>query len=109
MEESIALWVREGLDGFDYVLALPDGDRVSGVRVFSAFNAKLGARRGKVVTGEQAEALVRLYSLYAFADKLIVGSLDLPPGRKLRNLLGSGVATEAQLIEDVILGVMRNG
>jgi hypothetical protein len=36
--------------------------------------------------------------------EIIIGSLDFPPGRKLRNLLYSGVATAAELINDVILG-----
>ncbi|MDR2089459.1 MAG: hypothetical protein LBP73_08900 [Clostridiales Family XIII bacterium] len=49
---------------------------------------------------------MELYSLYAFTDKLIVGSFDLPHGRKLRNLLDAGLATEEELINDVILGAM---
>jgi hypothetical protein len=38
--------------------------------------------------------MLLIYSLYAFTDKLIIGSFDLPHGRKLRNFLDSGIATE---------------
>jgi len=75
-------------------------------KMCAAFNAKLGDRRGMVIEGRQAERLLDLYSLYAFTDKLIIGSFDLPRGRKLRNLLDSGTATEDELINDVILGAM---
>ncbi|MDR3165269.1 MAG: hypothetical protein LBU13_06795 [Synergistaceae bacterium] len=47
-----------------------------------------------------------MYSLYEFSDKVIIGSFDEPHGRKLRNLLDSGIATEETLIDDVILGAM---
>ncbi|MDR1132649.1 MAG: hypothetical protein LBL05_00715 [Synergistaceae bacterium] len=75
-------------------------------RIRAAFEVKLGERRGTVVEGRDAEDLFALYSLYAFTDKLVIGSFDLPHGRKLRNLLDSGVATEETLINDVILGAM---
>jgi hypothetical protein len=94
------------IENFDYVLVLPDGDSRVNNYIRSAFGAKLGNRCGVVVEGQEAEDLLALYSLYAFTDKLIIGSLDLPPGRRLRNLLQSGIATEEELIDDVILGAM---
>lgn len=91
----------------DYLLVLPQGSRRFHSLVRAAFTARLGIRRGVIAEGEQAEELLELYSLYAFTDRLIVGSLDRPHGRKLRNLLDSGIATEEELINDVILGVME--
>ena len=89
-----------------YILALPDYDELFNRRILISFNAKLAGRAGIVVETKTARELIQLYSLYSFSDKLIIGSLDLPYGRKLRNLLESGIATEDELINDVILGSM---
>ena len=59
-----------------------------------------------MIEGEAAEGLVRLYELYEFSSKIIIGSFDAPYGRKLRNLLDSGIADEDVLIDDVILEVL---
>ena len=63
-------------------------------------------RKWMILEGKDAQEILALYSLYAFTDKLIIGSFDLPHGRKLRNLLDSGVATEDELINDVILEML---
>jgi hypothetical protein len=99
-------WLANGLDGCDFALLLPPDDTALNARIRAAFEAKLGGRRGAVIEGREAEELLALYSLYAFTNKLIIGSFDLPHGRKLRNLLDSGIATEETLINDVILGAM---
>jgi hypothetical protein len=93
------------LSNNDFMLILPANDALD-VRIRAAFEAKLSERHGAVIEGQEAEDLLAQYSLYAFTDKLIIGSFDLPHGRKLRNLLESGIATEEQLIDDVILGAM---
>jgi hypothetical protein len=74
--------------------------------IHSSFIHKLGNRNGVVIQGEEALQILSLYSLYEFSDKVIIGSFDEPHGRKLRNLLDSGIATEETLIDDVILGAM---
>jgi hypothetical protein len=99
-------WLSDFLESFVFILILPNLESGPNSRIRAAFEAKLGARRGIVLEGAQAEQLLNLYSLYAFTDKLIIGSFDLPPGRRLRNLLQSGVATEEELIQDIILGAM---
>ena len=101
--------VLEAVDfeSLDYLLLLPHDDKRFNGLVRPAFDLKIGSRRGAVVEGGQALEVIALYSLYAFTDKLIIGSFDLPYGRKLRNLLESGVATEYELISDVILGAMK--
>ena len=100
-------WLENGIDSNDFVLLLPQGgdDRLN-AKLRTAFDAKLGKRRGMVIDEAQAESLLALYSLYAFTGKLIIGSFDLPYGRKLRNLLDSEIATEDELINDVILVAM---
>ena len=90
---------------YDYILILPFEDTIN-EKLHSAFTVKLGNRKGIIIEGEHARDLLVLYSLYAFTDKLIVGSFDLPHGSKLRNLLDSGIATEDELINGVILGAM---
>ena len=99
-----AIWEASDFDSTEYVLLLPHDDSRLNALLRSAFAAKLGGRRGAVVDDDRVVPLLELYSLYAFSSKLIVGSFDLPHGRKLRNLLDSGVATEEELINDVILG-----
>jgi len=105
-QKITACWTDNNLDGVDYVLLLPQDDVRLNTLLRSAFAAKLGKRRGVVVEGRQADELLKLYSIYAFTDRLIIGSFDLPWGRKLRNLLDCGVATEETLIDDVILAAL---
>lgn len=100
------IWLSRQLDQYDYILLLPDNDKDFSARIRAAFTARLGSMRGLALDGYEVNALLRLYSLYSFTGKLIIGSFDLPTGRKLRNLLESGVATEDELIHDVILGIM---
>lgn len=103
---DIALMWRERLAALDYVLLLVQDDEQFNHTLCAAFKSKLGTRRGMIVGGEEGKELLDLYSLYAFTDKMIVGSFDLPFGRKLRNLLDCGIASEEELINDVLLGVM---
>jgi len=90
----------------DFILLLFDIDDNLYETINSAFESKLCSRKGIIIVGEQASQLLSLYSLYDFSDKIIIGSFDLPNGRKLRNLIESGIATEEELINDVILGAM---
>ncbi len=99
---DIAKRLEAVLPHTDFVLCLPEDNPA----IEAAFSARLNGRRGLVIRGDEARQMLALYSLYAFSDKVIIGSLDEPYGRKLRNLLLSGVASEAELIEDVILGGM---
>jgi hypothetical protein len=98
-------WLNNEFDNASFILVFPATDALNS-RIRAAFETKLGERRGTVVEGRNVEDLLALYSLYAFTDKLIIGSFDLPHGRKLRNLLDCGIAMEEELINDVILGAM---
>jgi len=104
--DSVSEHLSNIVNIFDFILLLLHSDTSLHKKIYSAFTAKLNGRTGLAVTGAQADQLLNVYSLYAFTDKLIVGSFDLPHGRKLRNLLDCGIATEEQLIHDVILGAM---
>jgi len=55
------------------------------------------------ISKEIAEGLITLYSMYEFTNRLVIASFDLPHGRKLQNLLDCRVATQEELIRDVIL------
>ncbi len=92
-------WLANSLYEYDFVLLLPRTDE----KIKAAFTAKLNGRSGCVVTGEEAERLVLLYSLYEFSGNIIVGSFDEPYGRKLRNI----PADEKIIIDKVILGGMN--
>ncbi len=50
------------------------------------------------VSETEADNLLFLYSMYEFSGKLVIGSLDLPWGRKARNLLNGGIALGPDLI-----------
>jgi hypothetical protein len=99
-------WHSHNLDSFSFILLLLGKDKEMNVRIRAAFYKKLSRRTGIAIEGAEVNNLFSIYSLYAFTDKLIIGSFDLPHGRKLRNLLDSGIATEDELINDVILGAM---
>ena len=103
-DRAIAYWRENDLDIYDYILLLPGTDAVLNELIRAAFEAKLGVYIGHVIESDSARLISSLYSLYEFTDKLIIGSFDLPHGRKLRNLLISGSSTEEELINDVILG-----
>jgi len=101
-----AYWHDTDLDKFDYILLLPRNDEVLNNRIREAFEEKLGGSTGVIICNEAAQQLNALYSLYRFSEKIIIGSFIEPHGRKLRNLLDAGIATEYELIKDVILGGM---
>jgi hypothetical protein len=105
-EQAVKLWRDNVKSDIDFALLLPQNDEHRNALFRTVFNSKLGDRCGIIFEGEQAIELLTLYSLYAFTDKLIIGSFDLPQGRKLFNLLDSGIATAEELINDVILGAM---
>ena len=109
IEKALLFWRLNALSSYDFVLLLPHDDVRLNAIMRTAFNAKLHHKLGFVVESRQASSLLALYSLYAFTDKIIVGSFDLPFGRKLRNLLDCGIASEEELINDVILGCMNEG
>jgi hypothetical protein len=106
LDSARSIWASEGIDSADFVLLLPHAEAPLNAKLRSVFASKLGNRRGTVLEGQKANEVLALFSLYAFTDKLIVGSFDLPHGRKLRNLLDCGAATEDELINDTILGAM---
>ena len=101
---AIDFWQKSQLDLFDYVLLLPPQDECLKEIMVELFNFKLGNRRGIMIEGELAQALIELYSLYAFTDKVIIGSFSEPTGRKLHNLLNVDMSITKGLINDVILG-----
>ena len=105
IKKALDVWHGNSFDELDYVLLLPHNDERLNAIMRAAFNVWLHHKLGAVVEGRQASSLLALYSLYAFTDKVIVGSFDLPHGRKLRNLLDCGIASEEELINDVILGM----
>ena len=107
IEKAREYWFAHSLDNYDYILLLPDEDESLNLQIREEYETRLGHAIGTVIEGYNARLLTMLYSLYAFTDKLIIGSFDLPHGRKLRNLLESGVATEAELISEVILGTIN--
>ena len=120
-------WLENGLDGYDYILLLPHKDERLNAAICGVFAGKLISSadilaRAKIlvlsaekleestlykaqnITVQEAESLLYLYGLYEFTDKLIIGSLELPYGRKANNLLDCGVASKEELIEAVIFG-----
>ncbi len=126
-EKARKYWFENLLDEYDYILLLPENDERMNKIMCGAFERKLkviiDANRDRIpkavvlsralpetsmycaavtVSEEIAEGLLSLYCMFEFTDKLIIGSFDLPYGRKLRNLLNSGITSETELINSVI-------
>jgi len=106
LDVSLEILKEIDIDGYDFILLIPNESTELTDKLRTAFSEKLNGRKGLIIDDENTESWLMLYSLYAFTDKLIIGSLDLPNGRKLRNLLECGIATYDELINDVILGAM---
>lgn len=106
LEKARTIWEENSLNNVDYVLLLPHQDNHLNDLISATFKAKLGTRSGIIFENEQALTLLELYSVYAFTDKLIIGSFSEPYGRKLFNLVDCGIATADTLINDVILGAL---
>ena len=124
-------WIKNKLDKYDYVLLLPEKNFVFSSKVLKAFAYKLDnlvdmGRSVKavvlsfenipinnlfeqiIITEVEAYAIISLYSMYKFTGKLIIGSFELPHGRKLKNLIDCGIATEEDLVSEVILGGLND-
>ena len=114
-------WLERRLDDYDVILLLPHRDADLNGLMLQGLQTRLersGTMRTVVlavdsveqnpryivemISDDMAECIVTLYSMYAFTDRLIVGSFTLPPGRKLQNLLDSGVATASALADTVV-------
>ena len=125
-------WIENRLETYDLVLLLPQNDHFRNEIMMGTLERKLEAlvatgegrplkaavlsvgspSGGKYFTGrriseEVAASLVTLYSMYEFTDRLIIGSFDLPHGRKLKNLLGCGIASGSELADAVIFSDIR--
>ena len=90
----------------DFILLLPENDEEFNRELRQLFSEKLGGRKGLIVERADALAMIKMYSLYAFTNKLIIGSFRIPHGRKLYHLLETGIATREALLNDVLLGSM---
>ncbi len=82
--------------GTEYILLLPEMNENLNYICKCAFQEllKFNDSTGKIlsvsdgtISETDAEALISLYSLYCFTDRLIIGSLDRPYGRRINNLL----------------------
>ena len=102
IEYAVQYWMKNNLYDFDFVLLMLSDNTI----LQSMFTSKLHNRKGTIIHGEEAKLLLCLYSFYEFSNNLIIGSLALPFGRKLYNLIDCGIATEEEIINDVILGAM---
>lgn len=102
IKAAVEYWKEKKLDRYEFVLLMVTENRM----LRSMFIQKLRNRKGIIIEGKEAQLLLELYALYEFSGKIIVGSLEKPCGRKLQNLLYCGIASEEELINDVILGAM---
>ena len=125
-ESGRRFWLEALLDDYDYVFMLPHTDNGLNGRFLSALEQKLsksGSNPKLIILGldarddcdfyvykqiniEVVENILALFDLYRFTDKLIIGSFVEPFGRKLRNLLKTGVVSEDDLI-DIILAAIN--
>ena len=124
-ETGRKFWLDSSLDKYDYVLLLPHDDYNLNIHILQKLDSKLSTMPASpyiailsrmeiknepnyefiIVSNEMIECIISLFNLYKFTNKLIIGSFDLPYGRKLRNLLDAGLSTEGELI-DIILSAI---
>jgi hypothetical protein len=122
--EARDYWLNNHLDEYDYILLFPQNDeRLKSVLcdnfkamllyggtgeapkkalvLFTGAPLKNGTYESRAISSETADDILCLYSMYEFTDKLIVGSFELPYGRKLFNFLNCGIASENELADAV--------
>ena len=127
-DEARMFWADNELDDYDYVLLLPHNDERLNTVMYNTLLKRLKTnsdchaeskavvltvgrfRKSEYYTSiaidsKTAENILKLYCMYQFTDKLIIGSFELPYGRKLENLLDCHVASEAELTKSVIFGI----
>ena len=107
------------LNSYDRILLLPEHDRQWNSRLSILFQGRMEEEklRGKILTiaplllddaeiipMEMMQEILHLYQLYEFTDKIIIGSLHQPFGRKWGNLLKTGCMTEMELVR-AMLGI----
>ncbi|MDR1638247.1 MAG: hypothetical protein LBT59_01005 [Clostridiales bacterium] len=114
------LWLEKCLDTYSLVVldcGIPEFERLCGraeekaranpnewIAIVSPRLPALNSCVGIEASDDEIDKILGLYSLYDFTPRLAVASLDRPAGRKLGNLLDSGVAALDELI-DTILGM----
>jgi hypothetical protein len=120
-------WNENDLDMYNNIILLPHEEEDLNVKLIEHIEAKLKKNGGasaiteklivlsvadfhmqssinkRIISKQISEGILELYSMYEFTGKLIIGSFDLPSGRKLRNLLACSIASEEFLIDKVIL------
>lgn len=126
-EKARTYWQENSLSEYDSILLLPSTDERLNEIMLSAFEAKLRRIHGPSgrdflkaavlsvnpskesgcltfiqITKEIAQNILQLYCMYEYSNKMMIGSFDLPYGRKLSNLMKSGISTELELV-DIIL------
>lgn len=124
-EKGSCFWIKNSLYQFDYILFLPHNDTRLNLLLCDAFEKKLGEESVigsdqkalvlsveqireselyiyRIITGDLADSILTLYGMYKFTDKLIIGSLELPYGRKIRNLLTCDIDSEKDLLDSII-------
>lgn len=100
------LWLSYHLDSYDFVLLLCEEDWEIRKLLVDLFGQKLlqGGYNGIVISDQTIEtksfcevivwsekmidSVLRLYMLYEFTDRLIIGALEKPYGRSIKNFVG---------------------
>lgn len=115
---EIRQWLERLLEVNDKVLLLPGADDAWNGRLVELFAARMQERGlvGTVITVQQVQkpcmveyistmqmqGILHLFQLYEFTDKLIVGSLEEPYGRRWKLLLENGCADREQLMQGML-------
>lgn len=110
------LWLKENFDKYDYVLVLPEDDNKLNNLILSVCN-ELNTENGiilaktklnddvRVSSEYEINSIIKLYELYEFTDKLIIGSFTKPKGRRSLNLLNIDDVTLKEIVEITIFNL----
>jgi len=110
--------IKDICEKYDKILILPERNIEDNSTFVSAFEQVLSEKdlRGIVLTTaplnrntafmvisiEEMQKILRLYQLYKFTDKLIIGSFTKPHGRMWGNLVTSGLIKKEPLIKALL-------
>lgn len=129
LNKAKSFWLDNSMNQNDRILLLPHGNKRLNLELCEIFEEKLNesydmhnkdsvnykavvlsinmVKTSKfytvhIISEYLMDSILTLFGMYKFTDKLIIGSLELPYGRKIRNLLTCDIGSEKELMESII-------
>lgn len=108
-------WIRQ-IELYEKILLLPDKEnqwnknfaakfRIRTINMQSlilTIDETLPGEKLRVIPVLEMQQILKTYQLYEFTDKLIIGSMTFPFGRKWDNLINSRCMTKEQIMDAML-------